>query len=73
MTPFNPIVKRIAASHGATPAQVALAWLLVIADNVLLIPGTSGRGHLVENLAAGSLSLHDNDIASLNEARITIP
>jgi pyridoxine 4-dehydrogenase len=69
----NPVVNRIAASHGATPAQVALAWLLAIADNVLLIPGTSSRGHLVENLAAGSLSLPDNDIGSLNEAVITIP
>src|ERR1700733_5552825 len=35
----NPIVTGIAVSHGATPAQVALAWLLAIADNVLLIPG----------------------------------
>jgi pyridoxine 4-dehydrogenase len=69
----NPVVNRVAASHDATPAQVALAWLLAIADNVLLIPGTGSRGHLVENLAAGSLSLHDNDIASLNEAHITIP
>jgi pyridoxine 4-dehydrogenase len=69
----DPVVNRVAASHGATPAQVALAWLLAIADNVLLIPGTSGRGHLVENLAAGSLSLHDNDIASLNQADINIP
>jgi pyridoxine 4-dehydrogenase len=67
----NPVVNRIAASHGATPAQVALAWLLAIADNVLLIPGTSTRGHLFENLAAGSLSLSDNDIATLNQARIT--
>jgi pyridoxine 4-dehydrogenase len=69
----DSVVNRIAASHGATPAQVALAWLLAIADNVLLIPGTRSRGHLAENLAAGSLSLHDNDIASLNQARITIP
>jgi pyridoxine 4-dehydrogenase len=69
----NPVVNRVAASHGATTAQVALAWLLAIADNVLLIPGTGSRGHLVENLAAGSLSLHDNDIASLNQAHITIP
>ena len=45
----HPVVTRIAASHGATPAQVALAWLLAIADNVLLIPGTSSRGHLAEN------------------------
>jgi pyridoxine 4-dehydrogenase len=69
----NPVVTRVADSHGSTPAQVALAWLLAIADNVLLIPGTSSRGHLVENLAAGSLSLHDNDVHSLNEAVITNP
>ncbi len=69
----DPVVNRIAASHGAMPAQVALAWLLAIADNMLLIPGTRSRDHLTENLAAGSLSLHDNDIASLNEASITIP
>src|SRR5580693_5678885 len=48
----NPVVTRIAASRSATPAQVALAWLLAIADNVLLIPGTGNRGHLAENLAA---------------------
>jgi pyridoxine 4-dehydrogenase len=69
----DPVVNRIAASHGATSAQVALAWLLAIADNMLLIPGTRSRDHLTENLAAGSLSLHDDDIASLNEASITIP
>jgi pyridoxine 4-dehydrogenase len=63
----DPVVNRIAASLGATPTQVALAWLLAIADNVLLIPGTRSRGHLAENLAAGSLSLHDNDIAGLNQ------
>jgi aryl-alcohol dehydrogenase-like predicted oxidoreductase len=64
----NPVVNRVAAGHGATPARVALAWLLAIADNVLLIPGTRGRGHLTENLAAGSLSLDDDDVASLNTA-----
>ena len=48
--------------------RVALAWLLAIADNVLLIPGTRSRGHLTENLAAGSLSLNDDDVASLNTA-----
>jgi pyridoxine 4-dehydrogenase len=69
----DPVVNRIAASHGATSAQVALAWLLAIADNMLLIPGTRSRDHLTENLAAGSLSLHDDDIASLDEASITIP
>jgi pyridoxine 4-dehydrogenase len=64
----NPVVTRLAASHGATPAQVALAWLLAIAGNVLLIPGTSSRGHLSENLAAGSLSLQGDEIASLSAA-----
>jgi pyridoxine 4-dehydrogenase len=69
----NPVVDRIAAGHGARPTQVALAWLLAIADNVLLIPGTRTRGHLAENLSAASLSLRDNDIAALNEVNITIP
>src|SRR5271156_2310875 len=69
----NPVVNHIAAGHDATPAQVALAWLLAIAENVLLIPGTRSRGHLTENLATGLVSLHDDDIASLNQAHITIP
>jgi pyridoxine 4-dehydrogenase len=64
----NAVVNRVAARYGATPAQVALAWLLAIADNVLLIPGTRTRGHLTENLAAGVLSLDDDDFASLNTA-----
>ena len=64
----NPVVTGIAARHDATPAQVALAWLLAIADNVLLIPGTSSRSHLAENLAAGSVSLQDDEVASLSTA-----
>jgi aryl-alcohol dehydrogenase-like predicted oxidoreductase len=64
----NPVVTKIAVSHGATPAQVALGWLLAIADNVLLIPGTSSRSHLAENLGAGSLLLQDGEISSLNTA-----
>ena len=64
----NPVVSGIAASHNVTPAQVALAWLLAIADNVLLIPGTSSRVHLAENLAVGSLSLQDDELASLSTA-----
>jgi pyridoxine 4-dehydrogenase len=64
----NPTVTGIAASRGATPAQVALAWLLAIADNVLLIPGTSSRSHLAENIGAESLSLHDDELASLGTA-----
>jgi pyridoxine 4-dehydrogenase len=64
----NPVVTGIAARHDATPAQVALAWLLAIADNVLLIPGTSSRRNLAENLAAVSVSLQDDEVASLSTA-----
>jgi pyridoxine 4-dehydrogenase len=63
----NPVVTGVAAHHDATAAQVALAWLLAIAPNVLLIPGTRSRGHLAENLGAGGLALRDSDITSLNE------
>lgn len=64
----HPVVTGIAADHGVTPAQIALAWLLGIADNVLLIPGTSSRDHLAENLAVRSASLQDDEIASLSAA-----
>lgn len=64
----NAVIVDIAANHGATPTQVALAWLLAIAENVLLIPGTRSRGHLAENLAAGSLSLRDDEITRLGDA-----
>jgi pyridoxine 4-dehydrogenase len=43
----------------ATPAQLALAWLLDLAPNILLIPGTRTRAHLAENLAAADLALDD--------------
>ena len=58
---FTPLqsekLSSIAAELGATPMQVALAWLLRRAPNVLLIPGTSSRAHLRENLTAASLDL----------------
>jgi len=58
---FSPLqaqaLTEAAATLGATPLQVALAWLLARAPNVLLIPGTSSRAHLRENLAAAELSL----------------
>jgi pyridoxine 4-dehydrogenase len=49
----NSVVTSIARNHGATTAQLVLAWLLALAPNVLLIPGTSSRAQLRENLAAG--------------------
>jgi aryl-alcohol dehydrogenase-like predicted oxidoreductase len=54
---------KVAAAHGATPAQVALAWLLRRSPVVLLIPGTSKVAHLDENMAAAALDLSDDDVA----------
>ncbi|MCW2685392.1 MAG: aldo/keto reductase [Mycobacterium sp.] len=59
----NEIVRRTAAELGRTPAQVALAWTLSVAPNVLLIPGTSSVRHLEENLAVGDIEL-DADTSS---------
>jgi len=61
----QPEVKRIATKHRATPAQVALAWLLQLSPNILLIPGTSSVKHLEENLAAQNLELEEDDLRVL--------
>ena len=66
---FSPLqstaLSEVAAKLGATPMQVALAWLLRRAPNILLIPGTGSLGHLRENLAAAALSLPDDAMATL--------
>jgi pyridoxine 4-dehydrogenase len=56
----------IAAGHDATPAQVALAWLLHRSPVVCPIPGTSSLAHLEENLGAGNLELTDEERADLD-------
>jgi aryl-alcohol dehydrogenase-like predicted oxidoreductase len=53
-------------STGATPTQIALAWLLARYDRMLLIPGTISLGHLEENIAATELELDDPDLAVLD-------
>jgi pyridoxine 4-dehydrogenase len=58
-------LRAVAARRSATPAQVALAWLLARGPHVLLIPGTSSVAHLEENLAAGRLELDGDDLAAL--------
>ncbi len=67
---FSPLalsaVDGVAAKHGATHMQVALAWLLQRSPNILLIPGTSSVAHLEENLAAGRLALDADDLETLN-------
>lgn len=60
-------VQAVAARHGATPAQVALAWVLATSPVTALIPGTSSLEHLAENLAAADLRLTEDDIAQLDE------
>jgi pyridoxine 4-dehydrogenase len=66
---FSPIqstaLSEVAKSLGATPMQVALAWLLRRAPNILLIPGTSKVEHLQENLAAGEIALGENEMRKL--------
>jgi len=55
----SPVVAQTAARLGITPAQAALQWLLQLAPNVLLIPGTGSVAHLRENLAAEGITLDD--------------
>jgi pyridoxine 4-dehydrogenase len=56
---------KVAARHGATPAQVALASLLALSPVMLPIPGTGSLAHLEENVAAGALALAEEDLADL--------
>ena len=61
-------VRAVATEAGATPAQVALAWLLSRGEDVVPIPGTARVGHLEENLAAADLVLTDAQLRRLAEA-----
>ena len=67
---FSPLqsatLNAVADEAGGTPMQVALAWLLHRAPNILLIPGTSSLGHLQQNLAAADLVLSADAIARLD-------
>jgi pyridoxine 4-dehydrogenase len=58
-------VLAVARAHGASPAQVRLAWTLQCGPNVLAIPGTGDPDHLAENVAAGALRLTDDEMARL--------
>jgi pyridoxine 4-dehydrogenase len=61
----DPAIAGVAEKHGATPSQVALAWLLARYDRMLLIPGTSSVAHLEENLAARDVELDADDLEAL--------
>ncbi|ACU64591.1 aldo/keto reductase [Chitinophaga pinensis] len=60
-------ISKIAAAHDATTAQIALAWLLRRADNILLIPGTKSITHLEENLKAADIELTDEEFDQLSK------
>jgi aryl-alcohol dehydrogenase-like predicted oxidoreductase len=62
----HPLVIAAARELAATPAQVALAWLLAHAPQVLLIPGTASAQHLTANIAAGALRLPARTVAGLD-------
>lgn len=67
---FSPLdsatLSGVAEKLGATPMQVAIAWLLQRAPNILVIPGTSSVAHLHENMAAANLELPADALAALN-------
>lgn len=62
----SEVIREIAADHGATPAQIRLAWTLSRGGNVLAIPGTGNAHHLEENLAAGSIRLSPAQLEALD-------
>lgn len=68
---FTPLqsttLSEVATALGATPMQVALAWLLQRASNILLIPGTTSVEHLRENLASADLTLSSDSVAKLDQ------
>jgi len=61
-------LERIATEHGATPAQVSLAWLFHRSPVMIPIPGTSSVSHLEENVAARDLELTDDDLKQIEDA-----
>jgi aryl-alcohol dehydrogenase-like predicted oxidoreductase len=71
---FSPLqssrLNEVAASLGATPMQVALAWLLQRSPNILVIPGTSSVQHFRENLQAAQLELPDQALADLDSVGV---
>jgi aryl-alcohol dehydrogenase-like predicted oxidoreductase len=59
-------VETIARDHGATPAQIRIAWTLAQGPHVLAIPGTGNPAHLTENLAAATIQLTPEELTTLN-------
>ncbi|MEO0409855.1 MAG: aldo/keto reductase [Cyanobacteria bacterium P01_A01_bin.135] len=67
LTEAGGAIAQIAQARGVGATQVALAWLLHRAPNILLIPGTTTIGHLEENMQAAELKLSEEELAQLNQ------
>jgi aryl-alcohol dehydrogenase-like predicted oxidoreductase len=67
------LLKRVAERKGATPAQIALAWLLAQKSWIVPIPGTRNVSRLDENLGAASIDLAPDDLREINDAASKIP
>lgn len=65
-------VKTVAARHGCTPAQVALAWVLAQGNDIVPIPGTKRRKYLSENLGALDVKLEPQDLAQIGGLASTV-
>jgi aryl-alcohol dehydrogenase-like predicted oxidoreductase len=74
---FTPLqsneLSDVASRLGATPMQVALAWLLERSPNILVIPGTSSLTHLRENLKAATLKIPAEVLADLDQVSAAVP
>jgi aryl-alcohol dehydrogenase-like predicted oxidoreductase len=68
---FVDLLVRIAERKGATPAQVALAWILAQGSSIVPIPGTTKQSRMEENVAAADLELTPDDIAEIENANLT--
>jgi aryl-alcohol dehydrogenase-like predicted oxidoreductase len=68
-TAHDEDVRAVARAHGATPAQIRLAWTLHQGPHVLAIPGTGNPDHLTENVAAGAIHLTGEELARLDAPR----
>ncbi|AVI93738.1 Pyridoxine 4-dehydrogenase [Oenococcus oeni] len=71
LTGANSPLAKIADKYKASPAQIALAWLLKRSGNVLPIPGTSSVAHLEDNVAAASIKLSDDDFKAITNLGVS--
>ncbi|MGW6645141.1 oxidoreductase [Streptomyces iakyrus] len=68
-TAHDEDVRAVARAHGASPAQIRIAWTLHQGPHVLAIPGTGNPEHLAENVAAGAIRLTDEELTRLDRPR----